>query len=209
MPSTTTTDRSTNGMPSELEVPDVIHAPGVAGRRDGPPGSGKDSRASFALFASFIAVLLSLAALIAVAFKLDDNQGNVTAAPAGVPAAAPTAPAGTVAAAGNVQVGMGDYFFQPQDATAAAGKVKISAVNDGKLPHELVLAKTNADPSQLPTNPNGSVNEEKLNSPGEIPDVAAGKTKRGTINLAPGRYVMFCNLPGHYAQGMYGTLTVK
>jgi len=196
-------------MPSKIEVPDVIHAPEVAGQGEGPPASGKDSRVSFALFASFMAVLLALAALIAVAFKLDDNQGSGTSAPAGAAAAAPAAPADSAAAVGTAQVGMGDYFFQPQDATAAAGKVKISAVNNGQLPHELVLAKTNADPSQLPTKPDGSVNEEKLNSPGEIPDVAAGATKRGTINLAPGRYVMFCNLPGHYAQGMYGTLTVK
>jgi uncharacterized cupredoxin-like copper-binding protein len=208
MAPTTTTDRSTNGMPSKVEVPDVIHAPEVAGQGEGPPASGKDGRVSFALFASFMAVLLSLAALIAVAFKLDDNQTSGTSAPAGAAAAAPVA-ADSAATAGNVQVGMGDYIFQPQDATAAAGKVKISAVNDGKLPHELVLAKTNVDPSQLPTKPDGSVNEEKLNSPGEIPDVAAGETKRGAINLAPGRYVMFCNLPGHYAQGMYGTLTVK
>lgn len=195
-------------MPSTVESPDV-HGAEVAGRDEGSPAPGKDSRASFALFASFMAVLLSLAALLAVAFKLDDNQGSGTSATAGAAAAAPTAPTGTVAAPGNVQVGMGDYFFQPQDATAAAGKVKISAVNNGQLPHELVLAKTNADPSQLPTKPDGSVNEEKLSSPGEIPDVAAGETKRGTINLAPGRYVMFCNLPGHYAQGMYGTLTVN
>jgi uncharacterized cupredoxin-like copper-binding protein len=87
--------------------------------------------------------------------------------------------------------------------------VKIAAINDGKLPHEVVLARTNVDPSQLPTTSDGSVDEEKLNSPGEIPDVAAGATKQATINLKPGNYAMFCNLPGHYAAGMYGTLTVK
>ena len=104
---------------------------------------------------------------------------------------------------------MGDYFYNPKDASATAGKVRIAAVNNGQIPHEVVFAKTNADPSQLPTKPDGSVNEEALNSPGEVADVAPGRTKSGTVDLAPGRYVMFCNLPGHYKAGMYGTLTVR
>ena len=103
---------------------------------------------------------------------------------------------------------MGDYFYSPESATPTAGKLKLAAVNKGKLPHELVLARTNADPSQLPTKPDGSVDEAKLQSPGEIPDVAAGATKRATVKLSPGKYVMFCNLPGHYAQGMYGSINV-
>jgi uncharacterized cupredoxin-like copper-binding protein len=29
-----------------------------------------------------------------------------------------------------------------------------------------------------------------------------------TVTLAPGRYELVCNLPGHYVSGMYGELTV-
>ena len=46
-------------------------------------------------------------------------------------------------------------------------------------------------------------------SAGEIPDVEAGETKSEEFELTPGKYVIFCNLPGHYAGGMYGTLTVS
>jgi uncharacterized cupredoxin-like copper-binding protein len=87
--------------------------------------------------------------------------------------------------------------------------VTIRAPNNGQLPHELVLARTNADPSKLPTTSNGLVDEAKLHSPGEIADVAPGATNETTLKLTPGKYVMFCNLPGHYAQGMYGGLIVK
>jgi uncharacterized cupredoxin-like copper-binding protein len=114
---------------------------------------------------------------------------------------------------GSLEISMGDYFFVPSDVTATAGSVTISAPNNGKIEHELVLAKTNTDPANLPTTADGEVDEAKLEAEGadagEIADVAAGDTKKGTFKLTPGQYVMFCNLPGHYTQGMYGTLTVK
>jgi uncharacterized cupredoxin-like copper-binding protein len=112
-----------------------------------------------------------------------------------------------------LEITMDDYTFSPSDATTNAGQVTISAPNTGQLVHELVLAKTDADPGGLPTTSDGEVDEAKLEArgedAGEIADVEAQDTKEGTFKLTPGRYVMFCNIPGHYTQGMYGTLTVK
>jgi uncharacterized cupredoxin-like copper-binding protein len=109
---------------------------------------------------------------------------------------------------------MSDYAFTPKDGTTNAGMVTISAPNQGQLPHELVLFKTNSSPGSLPTLSNGEVDEEGLEasgveSPGEIEDVGPGETKSAALKLTPGKYVMICNLPGHYKQGMYGSLTVK
>ena len=172
------------------------------GRSPGSPAA-EQSRASMALFASGIAVVLSLAALVGLAFHVDDQNG--TPAPAAAPQAAPQPAVPTK----DLRVGMGEFFYSPATATAAAGKVSISAINQGSVMHELVLARTNLPAGGLPTLADGSVDEEALNSPGEIPDVAAGATKSTKLNLAPGRYVMFCNLPGHYQGGMYGTVVVK
>ncbi|HWP32380.1 MAG TPA: plastocyanin/azurin family copper-binding protein [Solirubrobacterales bacterium] len=112
-----------------------------------------------------------------------------------------------------LEIKMGDYFFSPASGTTTAGKTVIEAPNEGAVEHELVLFKTNMDPAKLPTEAGGGVDEEKLDEiaeeAGEVPDVEAGETKSGKFDLTPGRYVIFCNLPGHYAQGMYGTLTVK
>lgn len=111
-----------------------------------------------------------------------------------------------------IAIKMGEFYFSPSDATAKAGPTTIEAPNEGAAEHEMVLFKTNMDPAKLPTEANGEVNEEKMDkvaeSAGEIADVKAGETKSGEFKLTPGKYVMFCNLPGHYAQGMYGTLTV-
>ena len=116
----------------------------------------------------------------------------------------------TPAAGGaELKVAMNEYAYVPPDAKTTAGAVNVSAPNEGALPHELVIAKTNADPSKLPTSSDGSVNEDALDVPGEVSEVGPGETGTATVDLKPGKYVMLCNLPGHYAAGMYGTLTVK
>ena len=43
--------------------------------------------------------------------------------------------------------------------------------------------------------------------PGE--GIAPGDASWVTLALKPGRYELVCNLPGHYANGMYGSLTVQ
>ncbi len=120
--------------------------------------------------------------------------------------------AGGGAGGKTLEIRMGEFYFEPKSAAATAGQATIEAPNDGSVEHELVLFKTNKNPANLPTEANGDVDEEKLDKEaegaGEIADVGAGETKSEEFDLTPGKYVMFCNLPGHYAQGMYGTITV-
>jgi uncharacterized cupredoxin-like copper-binding protein len=134
----------------------------------------------------------------------DDGDGD------GTTTAADT---GTVDGAGAVTVKMGDFFFDPKDATAEAGSVTVSAPNAGKVEHELVLFKSDDDPASLPVS-GGGVDEEALEKQGaelvgEIEGVQPGQTKDASFDLTAGKYVMFCNLPAHYEQGMYGSFTVK
>jgi uncharacterized cupredoxin-like copper-binding protein len=151
-------------------------------------------------------------ALAAVPFATgcggDDNSSNDNASTT-TSGTTTTAPAAEKA----VTIKMGEYFFDPKDVTVSAGKVKITAPNTGKQLHELVLFKTNKDPGSFKVS-GGEVNEKALEesgatSPGEIPDVEAGKTKSATLDLTPGKYAMICNVPGHYAAGMYGSVTAK
>jgi uncharacterized cupredoxin-like copper-binding protein len=130
-----------------------------------------------------------------------------------------TTEAKTTAAAGGgagatLTIKMGDFYFAPKNATAQAGKTTIEAPNEGSVEHELVVFKTNMNPANLPTEANGEVDEKKLEQEGaeelgEIEEVEPGETGSKEFNLTPGKYVMICNLPGHYAQGMYGSLTVE
>ncbi len=104
---------------------------------------------------------------------------------------------------------MNEFSFVPDKLTAKAGSTAIEAENVGKMAHELVLAKSDLDPAKLPTNSDGTVDEEALDVVGETGDVEPGETGVVNADLEPGSYVIICNLPGHYAGGMYGSLTVK
>ena len=151
-------------------------------------------------------IVVPAVAIAAALAGCGDSEDPAT--PAG--ASTNTAPAATQTTAADpgpaVTVRMSEFAFDPQDAVAKAGKVKITAPNDGKTTHELVVLRTKADPAKLPMK-GGEVDEST--SVGEIADVEAGKTKSTTLDLAAGRYVMVCALPGHYQSGMYGTLTVS
>jgi uncharacterized cupredoxin-like copper-binding protein len=56
-----------------------------------------------------------------------------------------------------------------------------------------------------------TVNEEAIQSsePGSITPQQPGGTEDLAIQLAPGRYELFCNMEGHYMGGMHTLLTVS
>ena len=105
-----------------------------------------------------------------------------------------------------LDVSMTEFKFAPANPELARGPIEMTATNKGKTSHELVLLKTDADPSKL-AKKGKAVSEKK--SVGAIPAVAPGDSGVQTFDLKPGNYAMVCNIPGHYDAGMYGSLTVR
>ena len=98
--------------------------------------------------------------------------------------------------------------------TIKAGAITFNVTNKGTLKHELVIARGDSY-AALPQEKNGHILEDAIaesDKPGEVGDVLAGETKSATINLKPGRYVLFCNLVvgslSHAAKGQILELTV-
>jgi len=91
-----------------------------------------------------------------------------------------------------------------------AGQVRFEAVNDSKsLVHEMIVVKTDHDPSSFPyDSKKDEVIEAKVKSLGEVSELEPGKSGHLSVNLKPGRYVLYCNQAGHMHQGMWAHFSV-
>jgi uncharacterized cupredoxin-like copper-binding protein len=89
------------------------------------------------------------------------------------------------------------------------GRVTIQAENQSKsLVHEVIVVR---DPGakELPFDAKQNrVIEARVRSLGEISELAPGKTGKLTLNLKAGTYLLICNQPGHYKDGMTAKVTV-
>jgi uncharacterized cupredoxin-like copper-binding protein len=94
--------------------------------------------------------------------------------------------------------------------TAKAGIVTFKVTNDSKdTIHEMIVMYM-ADPSKpLPyIDSEQRVDEDKAGDKGEVSELDPGASGSLTVNLQPGKYLLICNVPGHYAAGMWTEFTV-
>jgi uncharacterized cupredoxin-like copper-binding protein len=93
--------------------------------------------------------------------------------------------------------------------TVKAGEITLKAINRSKtLVHEVLVLH---DPGKTPlpyNSKDAEVDERKIRSLGEVGDLPPGRSGTLSLVLTPGQYLLFCNEPGHYADGMKTTLVV-
>lgn len=104
----------------------------------------------------------------------------------GSSAAAPSAP--STAAPTIVEVRLSEFTFSPAALTVPPGPVTVRVVNIGAAEHNYVVPGLNARTPNL--------------RPGESYDLDLGTLSEGT-------YDTLCDIPGHAAAGMVGTLSVR
>jgi hypothetical protein len=112
---------------------------------------------------------------------------------------------------------LGEWFIDLDPPTVPTGEVAFDVVNEGEDLHELVVLRTELAEDALPTNADGTVDEEGegVEAVDEIEDIAGGGGGDLTVDLTAGHYVLVCNLSeeeeaeNHYAEGMHATLTVE
>jgi plastocyanin len=84
----------------------------------------------------------------------------------------------------------GSLVYQPNGLTAKPGNLAITYTNPSQVPHSIALATANG------------------NVLGQVQPFTSGKQTLNIPNLAPGKYIFYCTVPGHREAGMEGNLTV-
>lgn len=138
---------------------------------------------------------ISLAALILIALGVSACGGSSSSSTSSSPAASEadeamsTTTAPPVAGASKVTLTAdpdGQLRFVESTATATAGPIELSLANTSGVPHNVAIKDTEFE-TQIET--------------------SATATANGTLKA--GTYTYYCQVPGHEAAGMVGTLTVK
>lgn len=154
----------------------------------------------------------SLAVLITTAFSVTlvacggtaESAGNPETPPATIsvqPTAAPTV------AKQPLRIDLREWSIASASTEIKPGSVTIVASNPGRILHDLVIIKSTADAAKLPVL-GDRVDESGLPIVGRFQEFKSGE-KEKTFDLDSGRYILICNLPDHYTDGMFSVLTVK
>ena len=156
--------------------------------------------------------------------------GSATTAPTtSVASTTPAASTGSAApsAAGAVSVALGDskglngpMTLVPATASAPAGDVTFVVKNNGTIEHEMVVLKTDAPFDKIPIADSGdppapvTSGADKIDEADKVaetgdPNLQPGDTRTFVAaGLAPGHYVLVCNIAKHYGLGMRAAFTV-
>ena len=106
----------------------------------------------------------------------------------------------------DVAVRMQDYKVLLSVATAKPGTVRFGIKNEGGMEHSFELIKSDLPFDQLPT-ADAKAKEDGLIK--QVKSLPVGKVSVVSADLAAGKYVVICNIAGHYQLGMRAALTVQ
>jgi uncharacterized cupredoxin-like copper-binding protein len=123
--------------------------------------------------------------------------------------AAPPPPAAIAQpATRNVRVKMIDYRVRPSVTSTAARRVTFIVHDADPVPHNLRVLRTDRAPRSLPvTGRHGRARE--IGRQGGTEFLHPEQTVRLALTLRPGRYLLICNVPGHYQRGMVVVFRVR
>lgn len=134
-------------------------------------------------------------------------------------------------ASGNLSATLSEWKIDVSAASAPAGSLAFAITNQGAVPHEFLMIRTDMMANALPVKDNmidvmamGGPMGSGMNMPGMSPapemahpvgtvgvigEIAAGASDQLVMdNLAPGHYAIICDLPTHYELGMRVDFTV-
>lgn len=94
---------------------------------------------------------------------------------------------------------------------ASRGNVRFDVTNlASNLVHEVLIARITDEDQLLPFDQSrNKVDVESLQTLGSVSEIDPNKTASLTLDLKPGKYILYCNIAGHYMAGMWTVIEVK
>ena len=132
------------------------------------------------------------------------GEATVADAPVAAPTVAPV-DIGDVDAVVAVEMTEWDMIV---DQPLPAGLIAFQVQNAGAVAHEFKVIRSDVAEDGL-TIEGGRANEGGLEILAAIPEFLGGTTVATTVELTPGQYLLFCNVPAHYQLGMVVSVTVE
>ena len=144
-----------------------------------------------------LAALLVAGALVAIGCGEDRGASSTST----------STTAGSSSGGQEIEVGLNEWKVTVEAPSVGKGDVKFEADNEGKTPHELVVVKSDTKAGDLKVEGGkAKIDGETL---GTASNVGPGEHKDVEVELEAGHYILLCNLPGHYEQGMSTDLDVQ
>ena len=118
---------------------------------------------------------------------------------------------------GEVAITLQEFAVGTQPSSVAAGEVTFDVTNAGPDDtHEFVVIRSDLDPTELPTDETGAVEESGagIEVVDELEEIEVGGNPTLTVDLDAGSYVLICNIydeaeqEAHYQEGMRTAFTV-
>jgi uncharacterized cupredoxin-like copper-binding protein len=110
---------------------------------------------------------------------------------------------------GNMAMSMAKVVADKQVVRAGKVTFEVTDASAGTI-HEMLVGKVKDGNELLPYAPDENrINEDTFKSLGEVSELDPGKAGTLTLDMTPGTYVLFCNIPGHFMAGMWTVLKVE
>jgi len=109
-----------------------------------------------------------------------------------------------------------EFSISAVPAHVENGTIAFHLDNAGRIEHEFLILRTDLPETKLPLKPSEDPGGDQVDllGPGiqtveyNEDDIPSNSVLNFSLKLPRGRYILICNRPGHYVQGMHVTLTL-
>ncbi len=110
----------------------------------------------------------------------------------------------------DIEVELAEWRVNLRPVTTPRGGTLLLAGNSGRTVHDLIVLRTEQPPGALRTRGGrADTSAPEVERVGAIEPFQPGGSRALTVDLESGRYVLICNVGGHYPAGMHAGLVVR